>query len=49
MTVFAPQLTAQILLMGYTDRKMTLRYAHLAPSAKAEAVKLLTEKAPNKN
>jgi hypothetical protein len=31
--------------MGHADMKMTLRYAHLAPSVKAEAVKLLTQTA----
>jgi site-specific recombinase XerD len=30
-------------LMGHSDMKMTLRYANLAPIAKAEAAKLLTE------
>jgi integrase len=30
-------------LMGHADMKMTLRYAHLAPSVKADAVKLLTQ------
>jgi integrase len=30
-------------LMGHSDMKMTLRYAHLAPSVKAEAVKLLSK------
>jgi integrase len=32
-------------LMGHADMKMTLRYAHLAPSVKAEAVKLLAKDA----
>jgi site-specific recombinase XerD len=28
-------------LMGHADMKMTLRYAHLAPESKLQAVKLL--------
>ena len=30
-------------LLGHTDIKMTLRYAHLAPSVKAAAVEKLTQ------
>jgi integrase len=32
-------------LMGHADMKMTLRYAHLAPNVKSEAVKLLVKDA----
>jgi site-specific recombinase XerD len=31
-------------LMGHADMKMTLRYAHLAPESKLQAVKLLDSK-----
>jgi site-specific recombinase XerD len=31
-------------LLGHADMKMTPRYAHLAPSVKAEAVNLLVTK-----
>jgi integrase len=32
-------------LMGHADMKMTMRYAHLAPSSKLRAVEVLTENA----
>jgi integrase len=35
-------------LMGHTDLKMTMRYAHLAPNIKQDAVELLTEEKENK-
>jgi site-specific recombinase XerD len=31
-------------LMGHADMKMTMRYAHLAPSSKLRAVEVLAEK-----
>jgi site-specific recombinase XerD len=31
-------------LMGHADMKMTMRYAHLAPSSKLRAVEVLTQK-----
>jgi site-specific recombinase XerD len=30
-------------LLGHADLKMTLRYAHLAPEAKARAVRMLVD------
>jgi site-specific recombinase XerD len=35
-------------LLGHADMKMTMRYAHLAPSVKLRAVELLTENANGK-
>ncbi len=32
-------------LMGHADMKMTIRYAHLAPSSKLKAVEVLVENA----
>jgi site-specific recombinase XerD len=33
-------------LMGHSDLKMTLRYAHLAPAVKMKAVETLDNKSP---
>ncbi len=49
---FAPKLATKGVdlntvreLMGHSDMKMTMRYAHLAPSSKLRAVELLVENA----